>query len=548
MDKNLYNSWIKSQNSFFFVFLRSQIKTTIIMKYFNIAGPCFREKHYMIEASSRLKGVEQLINMEQYFVIHAARQSGKTTYLKDLTERLNETGKYYVIYCSLESLQGIKDAKEGIPEIVKLLKKIILYSNISNKQEFAENADYSYFSGVLNMTLTLFCMKLDKPLVILFDEADCLSEETLISFMRQLREGHNSRPNIPFVHSVALVGMRNLRDYKAKIRPESESLGSSSPFNIVTKTYTLKNFTKEEITSLYLQHTEETGQIFENEAIDLIYEQTQGQPWLVNAIVQEVITEMLQYDYNQPVTTALAEEAIQNIILRRDAHIDSLLERLKEERVRTVIEPMLLGDDIFDRSSDDYQYVVDLGLIKNIRGKIQPSNPIYGEVIARNLSYDTQDKLLQKRPDFEIPRYLKDKKIDMDFLMRDFQQFWRENSDIWVEKFQYKEAAPHLILQAFLQRIINGGGNIIRDIAAGTGRTDLCLIYQEKKYPIELKINRGEKSVNKGLEQIIDYMDTFGCTEGWLAVFDRRPNIDWEEKIYMKKETVEGKTVTIIGL
>ena len=94
------------------------------MKYFNIAGPCFREKHYMIEASTRLKGVEQLINLGQYFVIHAARQSGKTTYLKDLTERLYETGKYYVIYCSLESLQGIKDAKEGIPEIVKLLKKI----------------------------------------------------------------------------------------------------------------------------------------------------------------------------------------------------------------------------------------------------------------------------------------------------------------------------------------------------------------------------------------------------------------------------------------
>ena len=169
-------------------------------RYFNVAGPCNREKHYMIDASSRLKGVEELIDMEQYFVIHAARQSGKTTYLKDLTQRLNDGGKYHAIYCSLESLQPFEDAREGVPEIVKLLKKTIMFSNIPNKHEFAENADYTYISGVINMSFSLFCMKIDKPLVMLFDEADCLSEDTLISFMRQLREGYNSRMSIPFVY------------------------------------------------------------------------------------------------------------------------------------------------------------------------------------------------------------------------------------------------------------------------------------------------------------------------------------------------------------
>jgi len=101
---------------------------------------------------------------------------------------------------------------------------------------------------------------------------------------------------------------------------------------------------------------------------------------------------------------------------------------------------------------------------------------------------------------------------------------------------------------AFLQRIINGGGYIIRDIAAGTGRTDLCLVYGNQKYPIELKIRRGEKSVDKGIDQIIRYMDTFGCNEGWLAVFDQRPKISWNKKIYIQKEKRDGKTVTIVGL
>jgi Holliday junction resolvase len=136
----------------------------------------------------------------------------------------------------------------------------------------------------------------------------------------------------------------------------------------------------------------------------------------------------------------------------------------------------------------------------------------------------------------------------MDFLMQDFQQFWRENSAIWIERFQYKEAAPHLILQAFLQRVINGGGDIIRDMAAGTGRVDLCLVYEKHKYPIELKIRYNEKTTDKGIEQIMEYMNTFGCTEGWLAIFDRRPETTWDDKIYIKKETIDGKTVTVVGL
>jgi hypothetical protein len=465
-----------------------------------------------------------------------------------LVKKLNTEKKYYTVYCSLEGLQEVGDAKEGIPLIIECIKDALCSNNIPENERFAENANFANYTGVLNSVLKKFCRILDKPLVMFFDEADCLSEGTLISFLRQLRLGYVNRTLAPFIHSLALVGMRNIRDYKAQVRPDSHSLGSASPFNIVTESLTLKNFTQEEITSLYAQHTEDTGQIFEQEAINLIFEQTQGQPWLVNAIVREVIVKMLHSDYSQPVTAEMAHTAIQTIILRRDTHIDSLLERLKEERVRRVIEPMLTGEDFFDRISDDYKYVIDLGLIKDSDRKIQPSNPIYAEVIARTLSYDTQENFMTKAPHANIPHYMKNGKIDMDFLMQDFQQFWRENSAIWIERFQYKEAAPHLILQAFLQRVINGGGNVIRDMAAGTGRVDLCLVYEEYKYPIELKIRYNEKTTTEGITQIMNYMNTFGCTEGWLAIFDRRPETTWDDKIYIKKETIDNKTVTVIGL
>ncbi|MDR0506941.1 MAG: ATP-binding protein, partial [Dysgonamonadaceae bacterium] len=353
------------------------------MRIFNIAGPCNKRQHYMIDAAKRIQGIDYLIDSGNYFVLHAARQSGKTTFIQDLALRLNAEGKYYAVYCSLETLQGIIDPKDGIPGIVRKLHTSISIFKLPNAAAFAENANFENFTSVLYDELTKFCSTLDRPLVIFFDEADCLSEITLISFLRQLRDGHNNRHFSPFAHSVALVGMRNIRDYKAKICPESQTLGSASPFNIVTKILTLTNFTKDEVSELYAQHTAETGQIFCDGVVDFIYNQTCGQPWLVNAVAREVIVEVLQRDLSKPVTKKLATQAIQNIILRRDTHIDSLLERLKEERIRKIIEPLILGENIDSRMSDDFMFAKDLGLIKEEKGKIIPSNPIYTEVIIR---------------------------------------------------------------------------------------------------------------------------------------------------------------------
>ncbi|GHT18244.1 hypothetical protein AGMMS4957_00110 [Bacteroidia bacterium] len=530
------------------IILRIFVKNLKMARYFNVAGPCNEAKHYMIEASSRLTGITELIDHEQYFVIHAPRQSGKTTFLMDLTNRINREGKYYALYCSLEALQGVEDAKEGIPAIVDGIATTLQLSNIPQWEEFAKNASGGNYTFLLLRALTFFCISLDKPLVIFFDEADCLSEGTLISFLRQLRNGYNTRSMTPFVHSVALVGMRNIRDFKAKIRPDSESLGSASPFNIVTETLTLKNFTQEEIIKLYAQHTGDTGQVFEPEAIELVFRQTQGQPWLVNAIAREVIVKMLASDYTKPITAELVHQAIQTIILRRDTHIDSLLERLKEERVRRVMEPVIIGElSGVDSQSDDYRYTTDLGLIKAVDGVIMPSSPIYAEVIIRTLNANSQKDLDESKYAHRMPRYLKNGRIDMTYLMQDFQSFWRENSEIWIERYQYKEAAPQLIMQAFLQRVVNGGGEIIREFAAGYRRIDLCVKYEGQKYPIELKLRRSTQTEENSYSQILDYMDTLGVKEGWLVIFDRRINMDWDTKVYLKTEKINDRTLTIVG-
>ena len=520
-------------------------------KIFNVAGPCIPDRHYMLDP---FRGIENeltdLVDEENYFVIHAARQSGKTTLLQALARQINEQGEYYALYCSLEAVSVFKDPAQGSPAIVKKIKAAL--SVYSLPDGFAADADYDDYANVLNTSLVQYCRSLDKPLVIFFDEVDSLTDGTLISFLRQLRDGYVNRSVAPFAHSIALVGMRNIRDYKASVRSDSCTLGSASPFNIIKESINLRNFSRSEVDGLYAQHTADTGQPFEPEAADYVFEQTQGQPWLVNAIARECVEKISRKDYSKTITRSHAEQAVQNLILTRGTHFDSLMERLKEPRVRSTIEPLILGEEIASKLSDDYLYVKDLGLIREHGGVTEPANPIYAELIVRALSWDVQDIIGTAHKEYAIPRYLKDGKIDMDFLIRDFQAYWRENSEIWKKRYktdlyEYDEAAPHLVLQAFMQRVINGGGKIVREMSLGTKRADLCVVYGERKYPVELKIQQSMRSLPESLKQVSEYMDKTGADTGWLVIFDRDTEKPWDDKIYMKEEQVDGKKITVAG-
>jgi hypothetical protein len=231
------------------------------------------------------------------------------------------------------------------------------------------------------------------------------------------------------------------------------------------------------------------------------------------------------------------------------------MERLKEERVRKIIEPLILGDSMaVDRISDDYLYARDLGLIREMGGGIvEPSNKIYAEIIIRYLNYTLQENFKTAMPSADLPKYIKSGKIDVNFLLKEFQVFWRENSEILTTKYKdkfysYNEAAPHLVIQAFLQRVVNGGGHISREMALGKNRLDICIEWQGQKYPIELKIYKGGKTAKDATEQILKYMERVGSKEGWVVIFDRTPKKSWSKKLYAKEvKLANRKKVTIFG-
>jgi hypothetical protein len=176
-----------------------------------------------------------------------------------------------------------------------------------------------------------------------------------------------------------------VRDYKVA-SGGSERLHTASPFNVKVESLTLRPFTAAEVAELYGQHTADTGQIFAPAALRRAFELTQGQPWLVNALARQAV-QVVVPDPGQPVDVAEINQAKELLIQRQDTHLDSLAERLREPRVRHVIEPLLAGQVLADVPADDIRFVLDLGLCRaDPAGGLMIANPIYREVIPRVLA------------------------------------------------------------------------------------------------------------------------------------------------------------------
>jgi hypothetical protein len=245
--------------------------------------------------------------------------------------------------------------------------------------------------------------------------------------------------------------------------------------------------------------------------------------------------------------------AREQMIQARETHLDALAYRLEDPAIRSVMESLLTGEpDMRLAEGEPFRLCLDLGLVALERGTPQVANPIYREVIARQMTYSAQ--LAIPEPEWKWAK--PDGTLDMDALLRAFQEFWRNNSEMWEERMDYPEAFPHLLLMAFLQRVANGEGRIEREYAAGRGRMDLAIEYQGAWNIIEIKLlrkNRTFESVQaEGLKQIRQYRERIDpAASAYLVIFDRRPEKpDWKERLTWETGAAEAGgdgPVTVVG-
>jgi hypothetical protein len=491
-----------------------------MQKWFNTAGPCKADIHYMLSATERLPAIKQLIAQENYFVIHAPRQVGKTTAMLALAQELTASGAYTSVMVSAEVGATFPDEPEKAEEIILAAWRDAADFWLPDELQ-PPIYDRHQLPQRIGNFLKVWSEASPRPLVIFIDEIDSLQNQTLMTVLRQLRDGFPRRPQ-GFPQSVALVGMRDVRDYKYA-SGGSDRLNTSSPFNIKVRSFTLSNFTLEDVRNLYQQHTDATGQIFTPEAVDLAFHLTQGQPWLVNAIAKEII-EYIVKDPAIPITAELVNQAKEILIKRQDTHLDSLAERLREDRVRAIIQPILSGQELFNMPEDDLRFVLDLGLCsRDSRGGIQIANPIYREIIPKVLASITIASLTSIAPTWLD----NDGNLNPQALLDSFILFWRQHGEPLFDSTPYPEIAPHIVLMAFLHRVVNGGGTLEREYAIGSGRMDICLRYGKVTLAMELKVWRDKKPdpIKEGLKQLDKYLSGLSLDTGWLVIFDRRSGL-----------------------
>ena len=532
--------------------------TNPIMRFFNTEGPIRLDDHYHVPPLDRvnLDDLLGLVRDKRYFVLHAPRQTGKTSALLALRDLLNGGGDYRCVYVTVEAAQALReDVAEGVRTV---LAEVGLQASVTLGDETLEGIWPGVLERVgpgqaLRQALLRWSMADPQPLVLLIDEIDALVGDTLLSVLRQLRAGYPDRPG-RFPHSVILCGVRDVRDYRIYSTARKALVLGGSAFNIKSKSLRLGDFTEAETRALLAQHTAQTGQAFTADAVATVWTRTAGQPWLVNALCREACFENpAGRDRSRAISEGDILDAQERLILGRVTHLDDLADKLREDRVRRVVAPMLTGDT--DRGSyadrnRDVEYARDLGLLAQHDAK-RIANPIYAEVIPRELTWVAQDDV-----EVETSRYVDaGGGLDVDKLLAAFQQFFREHSEHWTQRFErYQEAGPQLLLQAYLQKVVNGGGRIEREYALGSGRVDLLIVWPQadrtRRFVVECKVLHKdlEQTIAEGLAQTRGYMDRCGAEAGHLIVFDRAPERKWEEKLFRRAPAAGRAPVTVWGM
>lgn len=526
------------------------------MRHFNISGPNHPAHHYMVPPESRIPDLRGLLDRKAWFGVHAPRQSGKTTAMRALAARLTADGTYAALHFSCEQARPFPDdvaeAERRIWLAIEEAARGMLPEDLRPPEAIA-----TVEGGFLTIELRRWAEACPRPLVLIFDEIDALEGRAALSVLSQLRGGFPDRPE-RFPSSVILCGMKDVRDYKLAAGSGAPvHAGSSSPFNIKERSLRMANFSEAELRGLYAQHTAETGQAFTEDALEHAFALSQGQPWLTNALPHEVIFGM-GVPPTTPITRAHMDQARERLILARATHLDSLLARLKEERVRQVIEPIVAGELPFgDILDDDYSYVRDLGLIA-LDEPPRFANPIYEEVVMRVLATGVERAILIKPRSFVGG----DGRLDLSRVIQGFVAFWREHGEILLPGIGYPEAAPMLVMLAWLQRFGNGQGGLIdREVGVGTKRIDVLLrwpyrgpsgdtLWQREAFELKVWRDRDKKRdpVVAGLAQLDQYLERLGLDHGVLVVFDARaqaPPIE-DRTTIEPVNTPSGRRVTLI--
>lgn len=521
------------------------------MRHFGTYGPVNKIDNYVVARSEDLADFIRRIKLGRYIVLFAPRQTGKTTFFQNaLNVLIEEAPNFFPIQLNFEAYQNLTQdafyvnfAEELIEAINKVLQKRGHQASrhLTNLLENPGITDH--------LAMRRFFVKLPRLLgygqsnfpkiVLIIDEFDGIPRTVVSDFLHILRRIYLTGREIRSPYSLAIVGVKNITqlDYDLSI----------SPFNIQDD-FTLPNFTLEQVNELLAQYTEEVGQQFAPEVVEVLHKQTGGQPFLVNRFAQ-ILTEELDIPKTETIQMAHFLSAYEKLLVERNTNISHLITNIRRDPrfEKTLMRIAFHGSRLnFTLRNEVISELATYGIIgPDEHGICQILSPIYLHCIIqafKPLINGLENEYLPEDGPIDFTGYIKPTgEIQMNTLLENFKDFIaRAGFKILQVPDTPQEFVGQYLLFAYLDEFVKIVRATMRlEVQTGRGRADIVITHNLQHYIIETKIWRSEQAYQAGKQQLTAYLKLERETQGYYIVFDHRQHPNPK----VETDVVDGCTI-----
>ena len=523
------------------------------MREFGTQGPVNSKDHYVVSRSEELADYINRVKQGRYIVLFAPRQSGKTTFFQEVLKTLaDDANVYFSIQLNFEMYKNytprafyadlLEDIREEIEEGLasrNLIPSPELLQFLEHTQMTSHAAMRRFFRQLPRMLMGELSTRVPPRLALIIDEFDGIPQTAVSDFLHTLRRIYLTGREVRSPYSVGIVGVKNI----TQLNYDS----SISPFNIQDE-FTLPNFTAAQVRELLSQYTDEVGQAFAREVIDLLHKQTAGQPFLVNRCAQ-ILTAELDIPKTDTIQMHHFSQAYTELIEERNTNIEHLITNIRRN---PRFEKMLMQIAFYDSSinftlhDEIVSELATYGIIaRGEDGMCQILNPIYLHCIIqalRPLINGLEDQYFPEEGPIDFTGYITSTgRIQMHTLINNFKDFIaRAGFRILQVPDTPKEFVGQYLLFVYLDEFVKIVHATLRlEVPTGRGRADIIISHNRQQYIIETKVWRNERHYQVGKHQLAAYLKSEGATEGYYIVFDHREN----PKPQLETDTFDGLTI-----
>lgn len=366
---------------------------------------------------------------------------------------------------------------------------------------------------------------------LVIDEFEGVPDSVLSELMHTFRRIYH-RKEYSRLHTVILVGVSTVAELV---------VSAASPFNVVDE-LEIPYFTREEVRELIQQYVTESGQVFDKEVINAIYDNTHGQPGLVCGLCLHLV-ERVVTDRSQPVEMQHFYKTLQHFLTERfDKNIINIVQKAREKKafmLRLLFKETPIPFSVYE---PDIAWLYANGVINNVNNHVDIIVPLYHKALItafRPTINGEVDYYFTAHDTFS--EYVTEDGLNMNAILNKYRQYIRKRGYKAFDTEHLKEAAWHYSLDGFINFFLDIlEGQTFIEVPSGRGRTDILVLYRNRKYIIETKVFTNTAYFQKGKAQLADYLTSEGLDEGYYVVFSNKHTED--DQLYFE-ENVNGKRI-----